>query len=470
MIKNIVLLNPPLSAKSVFGDFADWGGYSIPTGLCYIASFLRQHKYNVSIVDADALKLNIEETVEKIIQLNPDILGITAKTMWIINAYKVATAIKKKMSIPVVIGGHHVTALPEKTLIDFLSFDIGVLGEGENTFLEIIENINSGKDISNIQGTVTRINESIKINSARQRINNLDELPVPAWDLLPDISTHYRPWLFSVKKLPAFQLMTSRGCPWHCTFCDRSVFGNNVTYHSPEYIVSIIKHVCKKYKVKHIMFDDDNLLLHKKKLLDLLRLLKENKIYIPFSCESRVDNIDDEILKSLKKAGCWQIQIGIESGSQIILDKMDKRITVNKIKNAIDLIHKNGIRVFGYILIGYPGETIETLEQTVNLIKECKIDDIGVNFFSPLPGALIYKDVRKYGEFNEDWENMNSMNGKFYIPQSLTTEIMEEYAGKCYNACYLKMSQILTIYRRFTTFTHCYITIKSLFKMIIGKF
>ncbi len=467
MIRKVLLLNPPMRLEQVYGWLTEWGGASPATGLTYIASVLRKNGFDVSIIDAEASKLDFDKTLAAITNFKPDIIGIACKSLWIVNAHKVASELKKRLpGIPIVAGGNHPTALPKRTLKEFSNFDFLIAGEGEITFLELIKALNNNVPLQQINGLAFSEDNNIRINPPRPRIQDLDRLGMPAYDLLPDLATHYNPALTSATKLPAFSIVTSRGCPAQCTFCDRSVFGNRITSHSPEYTVSLIRELYYKHRIRYILFDDDNLLLNKPHLFKILDLLEKENFKIPFTCQSRVDTIDEERLKRLKKAGCKIILYGIESGSQKILDMMKKNITVPQIQKAVKLTKKHGILTQGFFILGYPGETEGTVQETIKLIKECPFDEIGVWYFTPLPGSEIYANVKNYGEYTEDWEKMNSIDEILFIPEGLTKNKLKEYMDKIYNAQYLKPSQILFSYKKFHTMAHLKAAIKPLFKLI----
>jgi len=468
-LKKIVLVNPPMKAEQVYGSFSEWANVSPPTGLCYIAAVVRDKGYNVSIIDAEALGLGIDKTVQAILRQKPDIIGIACKTLWVVNAHKLAQALKEKApDLLIIAGGNHVTALPERSLKEFPAFDILVIGEGEMTFTELINVLNTGGDLEKVAGIAFRDKDKIHITSPRERIRDLDTLPFPAFDLLPDLATRYKPPLNAVEKLPAFSLVTSRGCPSQCAFCDRRVFGNLVTMHSPEYILSMIRELRHKYGIRYLVFDDDNLLLNKKHLIDFLEIFKKSDSWMPFSCQSRVDTIDDERLKHLKEAGCRHILFGVESGSQRMLDAMNKGITTDQIRKAIDLTRKSGIETTGYFIIGYPGETEETLKDTVELIKKCNLDNVSAYLFTPLPGSAAYKDIDK-STYVEDWEKMNSFDNIVFIPHGLTADKLKEYQSRYFNICYMRINQVLHIGRRIKTMTHFKAIVKFFLRLIFDR-
>jgi anaerobic magnesium-protoporphyrin IX monomethyl ester cyclase len=465
-IRRVLLLNPPMRTERLFGSFAEFGSVSPPTGICYIAGFLRREGYEVSILDAEALRLDHGSTVDSILKLKPDIVGVTCKTAWINSAHKVATALKSVMpSLPIVAGGHHVTALPERTLNEFPAFDYLVIGEGERTFKELIEALSQGRDLAGVAGLAFRNNGTAILTPCRERIGDLDEIAPPAFDLLPDLKTHYWPLFNNIEKLPAFSIMYSRGCPGKCTFCDRGVFGNRVTRHSPEVCVSLIETLRRDHGIRYLVFDDDNLLLNKRYLLELLELMIERGVKVPFSCESRVDTLDEERLYYLKRAGCRQIMFGIETGSAKMLALMNKGITIDQIKSAVALTKSYGIKTLGYFMLGFPGETEETMQETVKLIKELKLFDVSAQSFTPLPGAEIYSRVVDSAEYLEDWDRNGCLDEVVYVPEGLTEEKIREYLDRCYDACYNRPIQWLLAPTRIHTMRH----LKGMMRFYFGR-
>jgi radical SAM superfamily enzyme YgiQ (UPF0313 family) len=296
----------------------------------------------------------------------------------------------------------------------------------------------------------------------------LDKLPAPAFDLLPEL-TRYRPPLNSVEKLPAFSLVASRGCPAQCTFCDRSVFGNRVVTHSPEYIADMVETLRNEHGIRYLLFDDDNLLLNRRHLYRLLDLLEERDLVTPFTCQSRVDTIDEEKLKRLKRADCRMILYGVESGSPKILEAMKKGITTEQVKKAVSMTRAAGIKPAGFFILGYPGETEQTLQETVELIRGSDFFDVAVFLFTPLPGSEAYQDVGQFGEYTEDWERTNALDEVVFVPEGLTEEQLMHYSDLCYKACYLRPKQILTAYQRCSTRAHLRAVLRSLRKMVFGN-
>ncbi len=234
-------------------------------------------------------------------------------------------------------------------------------------------------------------------------------------------------------------------------------------------MVSLVKELHDKHGIRYLMFDDDNLLLNKNYLFRLLDLLEEAGLRLPFTCQSRVDTISTEKLDRLKKAGCRMIQFGIESGSQTILDAMKKGITVDQIRTAIALTRRAGIRAYGFFILGFPGETESTLQETMNFIKECRFGDVGVFLFTPLPGSEVYTNVRQYGTYTEDWGRMNALDQVVFVPKSLTPEMLVDYSNRCYTACYSRPGQVLSVLKRCSSMAHVKAYLRSIPKVLSRK-
>lgn len=450
----IVLVNPPIRLEQMYGEYAPWGSVAPPTGLCYIAAMLRKEGYEVSIVDGCAERLGVEEIVKRVVAGVPGLVGVTCKSLFMPNVMKLCPLLKEALpNVPIVAGGSHVTALPEETLRELPLIDAIVMGEGEQTFSLLTAALLGGRPLEGIEGLCIRRDGVPWMTPRRGRIERLDELPYPAFDLLPDLATHYWPALTSTKRLPAFSLMTSRGCQYRCTFCDRSVFGNHVTYHGAEYILSLIRMLRRLGDTRYIYFEDDNFLLNPE-LDTLLGKLREFRLPIEFSCQSRVDSVDDELLKTLRASGCRQIFYGIETGSKRLLQAMKKGIRVDDVPEVIAKTRGAGIESMALLILGYPGETVESLEETLALLKSCRFDDVGLFYFAPLPGSEVYKDAAAQGTFNGRWDQIGGFDRPVYVPHGLTEEILRKYYERFYGACYFRPHQVGNPFKRFPTVAH----------------
>lgn len=440
-MSKILFLNPPHSLSDLYNELGEAGSELPPLGVAILAAVTRQEGYETKILDALALRLSMSETVKRIIAEKPDYLGITSTTMSIYSAAEVAKRVKEaNPSIKVILGGPHITAAPEETMKLFPEFEIGVMGEAEETIVELLKFLDSGKKegLENVNGLLIRKKSEIKFTGKRQPIMNLDRLPFPAWNLLPDLVKYYQPAADSLNRGPATLLITSRGCTGQCIFCDRSVFGNLCRCYSADYVIRMIRYLQENYGIRELFIEDDNFILFKTRLKQICERIINEKIDITWSCLGRVDTIDPELLKLMKKAGCWQINFGCESGSQKILDTLKKGVKVEQIEKAVMMARKAGIDVKGLFMLGNFGETEETVKETLKFIKKIPLTDFHITCFTPLPGAEAYDTANKYGTFDKDWKKTNMFNAENFTPFGLTKEQLEKYYKKAWRTFYFQ--------------------------------
>lgn len=407
MAKKIIFVNPPLTSVQRYGILEQAGSVEPPLGLAYLAAITRENGVETIILDAQAKGIDLESSFKVILDEQPDFVGITSTTMSLKSSAELSAIIKEKMpNVKIIVGGCHFTSLPKQTLLENPCFDIGVIGEGEETLEELLKAFIEGGELSLVKGIAFRSNGQIVLTPLRRRIKNLDELPFPAFDLLPELKRYYRPTTQSIKYLPTTSLVTSRGCTGHCLFCDRKTFGNEVRMHSAEYVVDMIEKLQTDFGIRGIIFEEDNFMISERRLYDLSRVIKKRKIKFAWSALSRIDTITEEKLRIAKSCGCWQILYGIESGSQEILDFYRKRISVSQIEKAICLTKKCGIYTKGLFMWGNPLESKKSLRQTRELISRLPLDDISITFFAPYPGADIWEQANKFGQCEKDWEKL----------------------------------------------------------------
>ena len=285
---------------------------------------------------------------------------------------------------------------------------MGVIGEGEDTIKELMLSLDNNLDIKKVKGIAIRQEDkNIYQSSGRMRIKNLDCLPLPAFELLPEIASSYRLPTQSLADKRSFSLVTSRGCSGSCSFCDKKVFGNYISMHSPEYILEMMYILNKKHKIANIMFEDDDFLISKQRIEKLIELVKKKGLNISWTAKARIDTTDKDILTLAKKGGCWQIAYGIESGSQDVLDFYKKGITIEKIRDKIALTKSIGLKIKCFFMLGNPTEDKNSINQTIRLINNLDIDDISVTFFTPFPGSRIWPEIHRYGNFHKNWQKMS---------------------------------------------------------------
>lgn len=436
---SIVLVNPPYSFWSPEKNYLRPFIGTLPSlGLLTLAGVLRKGGFSVRIEESASLGLSFSQTLDHLLRERPKYLGFSCTTASVDSAARIARAIKAKHpEISVLVGGPHITALPEETFNRFPEFDLGILGEGEEALEDLLRAVEGKKDLHHVESAVFREGRAVRVNPRRRLIENLDALPFPAYDLLPSFPRAYRPPFLNYSQGPTASLTSSRGCPQTCTFCDRSVFGNRYRYFSEEYLLELISLLRKDYGVRHLVFTDDQFAASRSRLIRLCEKLAGGDLKIRWNCDARVDSVDRDLLKLMKKAGCWMISYGIESGSQEMLDQIQKGITLERVEQTLRWTRETGIRAKGLFMIGYPRETEETLDQTLSFIRRCALDEINLSFFTPYPGTEIYRKVKGMPEFVEDWKRMNALNC-LLKPRNLSCEGLEKVYGRFIRQFYLR--------------------------------
>lgn len=376
-----------------------------PTNLGYIASYLMKHGVEVNIID----ELAGQDVEKELGKYKPDIVGLTATTPLAPDAYRIAK-ICKSMDMVTVMGGVHASVLPDEAL---QYVDIVVIGEGEQAMLAIVKNgIRSGI-------------------VSRPYIKNLDDIPPPARHLMQMdyyLRTRERASSGYLGFIPlrakAASLTTTRGCPYSCIYCHNTWRGIPYRFNSPERVVSEIKDLINGYKVQAIFFNEDNAFLHKPRLRRICELIKKNNIDIIWGGNSRVDDIDLDLLYMVKEAGCRQVSFGFESGSQRILNILNKKTTVEQNQRAIDLCKKVGIKINGTFMIGNPTETMEDIRATVDFIKRNEIDVLGIVITTPFPGTGLWSWCEKHNLIPEniDWNKLNLYECTIPACETVTAE------------------------------------------------
>lgn len=444
-MSKIIFVNPPAASEDRYGRYAAAGSYFPPLHLASLAAVTRKHGFATMIIDPVALNWDLQTTLRSILNENPDYVGITSTTVNIHKAGKLAELIKQNMpNIKTLIGGVHLSAVPMETMETFPWFDIGVVGEGEITIIELLNALDDSAPIDNIKGLIFRRSDALIQTAARPHLRDLDSLPMPAWDLLPDMPKYYRPSLQCVRRLPSTIVMTTRGCFGKCTFCSRAIFGNKISAHSTDYVIEMLKYLRSKYGMRDFQIEDDSFLSFPSRVVDICRRIRDENLKISWNCLARADRIKPEILDEIKKAGCWQIQFGIESGSQEILDFIKKKITLEQIEHALTLTKKAGIRTKGFFIIGHLLETRETIQTTIDFAKRMPLDDFQLTIYTPLPGTDDYHVANKYGKFEKSWNKMSMYNPVFVV-NGLTKESLLEYQKTAYREFYLRLKIICSV-------------------------
>jgi len=434
----VLLINPPwrIKPKSLWSEIS---GVFPPLGLGYIASLLRANRISVEILDLNALQKPPETLWDFLKDRSYQWIGITATTNLIPSAKKLAQI--AKASIPtakIIMGGIHPSTLPEE-ILSWQEVDFVVRGEGELTALELIQ----GKAEETIKGLSYKKDGNIIHNPDREFIPNLDTLAFPAWDLLP--IKNYMPTLGGYKKLPAVSLITSRGCSGACSYCN-NFFGRKVRKRSPENVVQELEMLVKDYGIKEIYFYDDSFTEQPSKVIELCKQMVKANLNLSWSCFAQINIINQDLLRAMKQAGCHHIAYGIESGNQEILARINKKVQKEKIQEIIALTKKEKIDLLLGFMLGLPGETKETLQETLNFALELDPDLAIFNITTPFPGTELFRWAEKNGYLKiKTWEDYDLYTVVMNLPSITEQEILNFYA-KAHRNFYLRPKYLL---RRF---------------------
>jgi len=333
-------------------------------------------------------------------------------TFTFLQSLDLARQIKSSLPVPIVFGGNHVSIYPRE-VISHDCIDIGVIGEGEASFLEIA-NVLKGKrledtypDLDKIKGIVFKTGGEVTVTEPREFISDLDELPPPAVDLLK-----FKKYYGCNLSVPYMTMVTARGCPYDCSFCSKYPWGRHVRYNSAGRVVDEIEYLVKGMGIKAIDFFDDTFIFKKSRIKEMHDLIRERKIGLEFGITTRVNTVDPGILKKLKSMGCKTIAYGVESGDPGVLEKLDKNITIEQIKSAFKWAEEAGINTVGFFMVGNPMETEKEIKNTIRLIKDINADYFIANLLIPYPGSRLYDDMLKSGEMKEDYWRELTIKGR----------------------------------------------------------
>lgn len=381
-------------------------------GLAYLAAVLEEKGNQVTVFDCIAEGIDQNQLKQKLSEFNPDVVGISSMTPMALSTMMAARGAKEACpNTTVVLGGPHATFMDKDILASEPSVDVIVRGEGEITLAELTQRIVNGVGLNSADGITYRHQGQIVQNPDRGYIQNLDDLPFPAYKHFP--LEKYR--LFG--KL-FFPVITSRGCPFQCNFCTTSrILGKQYRVRSPKNIGHELELLKREYDADSFTFYDDTLTLDKKRLYDICDEIKSRKLNIPWDCQTRVDQISEEMFAKMKSTNCQQVFFGAESGCQSVLNAVNKRTTVAQNEAAIKMAKKAGLFVAISIIIGYPGETAEMRKETFDFLRRAEPDDVYLCIATPYPGTELRREVERLGyKMSSDWSRYDTTTPVFENP------------------------------------------------------
>ena len=435
-----------------------------PIGLALIAAVLEREGYQVTVLDANAMSLQPRDIAPLV--TDADAVGITAMTPTISAAISVAHHLKQANSnLIMILGGVHATLLPDETLAGAPGIDIIVRGEGETTIIELLQALADKQPVDNISGISFRADGRVISTATRTSSIDMDSLPFPAYHLLP--WQRYKPHPPHGLALPFAAVVTSRGCPYRCAYCSKPVFGNKFRAQSPERVVEEVAYLKERFGIKEVAFYDDVFTLDKKRVHAIAEEIIRKGIRIFWTCEARVNLVDKELLRHMKQAGCYAIAYGIESASPEILSALHKDITLEQVEEAVRISREVGLQTIGYLMIGSPGETPETIVKTIEFAKKLKLDFAQFSVTTPFPGTELYDLYLQDGHGNIPWESFvysgaDSQLTPVFESSQLSRNDLKYWTRRAYREFYLRPSYLWQRVRRLTSTGEVRINLKGL--------
>ena len=443
----VLLIHPPAvnMITTNVPRFADQEtGYYPPLGLLYLASYLRKYsRHEVAILDTQVEQLDYGQIEERIRQYKPEAVGIQMMTFTALDALLCARLVKKiDPSIPVIVGGPQPNIYSNETIAR-PEIDVIVLGEGEEVFCQLIEALATQKSLASITGIVYKEKGQVQASKDRGFIKNLDDLPFPDRTALP-----YKKYYSLLAQHGTFTTMvSSRGCPYQCLFCDRAYYGKLHRMRSPENVVQEMAE-CAKLGIEEIDFQDDIFTLQKKRVLAICDLLLKQDWRLKWNVRARIDSVDEEMLAKMKQAGCQRIYYGIEAGTEKIIKVLRKKIDLDQAIKVIKMTRAQGISTLAYFMIGAPEETKEDILATITYMKKLDPDFVHIGIVTPFPCTDLYTLGLEKGLFKEDyWQKFSLEPTKEFVPhfweEHLTRPELEELLKLAYREFYMRPRYIL---------------------------
>ena len=443
----VLLIEPPSENTIVSNNppiIDDERGCNPPLGLLYLAGYMAQMSdHEVSVSDCQVEGIRHRELWDTILKHSPEIVGIHSTTFTLVDAVLVAEAVKYLYpDVPVVVGGPHASIYPVETA-GLPGIDYVVTGEGEITFTELVNRLSDGADPLDVPGIVYRRNGNIVHTGKRQLIGDLDSLPFPARHLVP----YEKYWSVIAKRSPITTMITSRGCPYGCSFCARPHLGKKFRARSAQNVVDEMEQ-CVEMGIREFLIYDDTFTVDKSRVLSICDEIVHRKLDIGWDIRARVDTMDDEMLQKLKDANCERIHYGVESGNDDILSTLQKGITVEQVKCTFNLTRDYGIKTLAYFMFGSPGESRADVEDSINLARELRPDYIHVTITTPFPASKLYENGLKDGTIPWDfWQYFARHPDADFQPllseKSLPRDVINEMITSVYRSFYVRPGYIL---------------------------
>ena len=439
--KKILLVHPlGYRADAAGRDISRIANIMPPLGLASIAAYLEQRGRTVDIIDCYARPDSDRAIRDFLLAEKPAFIGLSCTTSSFLDGIRIAEMARTVVpSIRTVFGGPHVSALKEQLFARFPAMDFAVIGEGEETMEELVR---AGRDDpESVRGIICRYGGEAHFTGYRDKGVVLDDLPFPAYEKLAGFPSSYMLPIFNYPKTPNTSCISSRGCPYTCSYCDRSVFRRSFRYNSAAYLYEHLRYLKERFGIRHINFYDDQFTFNRQRVEEFTGMMIDRPLDMTFNCAVRAEHIDRELLTRMRSAGCWMMSLGIETGDAELLAQHRQNADLNHLAEKIRLIKDTGIRTKGLLMMGLPGETEASIRRSMKYVFSLPIDDFNLAKFTPFPGSPIYENIHELGEFEEDWEKMDCMNFLF-VARGMSRERLEQLFNEFYRS-HFKRSKVL---------------------------
>lgn len=413
-----------------------------PLGIGYVSSFLKSKGYEVIIVDGLNRNLNDEQIIKEVETC--ELVGLSVLSAYYLRAKELSEKLKAAGKI-VVWGGVHATVMPDHVLKETKA-DYVVCGEGEMTAWELIQALENNHDTEGIPGLYSRSTQRF---IPREFIQDLDSLPFPDWAALDPRTYQKAPHGALIKNFPVAPITSTRGCPYECTFCvSPKMWRRSIRFRSPKNVVDEIEYLAKEFGIKEIHFEDDNFTLKREHAATVCEEIMRRHLKISFTTPNgiRADKVDEDLLLLMKKAGCYFVGFGIESGNQYIIDNIKKHEKLEIVEKAIRLAHKVGLMTQGFFIFGLPGETKDSIKQTIKFAKSVPLDRAQFLLLDLIPGSELWEQHKN--EIVYDYTK-KSFQDTTWVPPTISEQDLKAAQPTAFREFFFRPRQIWSIVKYF---------------------
>lgn len=413
-------------------------GRNPPLGILYVAAAIQKEgRHEVEVIDLNLGELTLDGFAAHVRKNGCDVLGVTITTFTVLDALAVVRAFKEANPTgKMIAGGPHVAIYPKET-VD-LGIDVAVKREGEPVINQILDGIAEPRTLREVRGICFRLDGEVVDTGDAPFIEDLDSLSFPARTLLP----YHKYYSLLGKESYSTTIITSRGCPFRCAFCDRPALGKKFRCHSSDYIAREISH-CADLGILEFLFYDDTFTVNRRRVMEVCDKIVQRDLRIRWDIRTRVDSVDEGMLHALKRAGCCAVHYGVESGSPRIIERLNKGITVDQVKEVFRMTKAIGVDTLAYFMVGNPGETDSDIQETLKLIWQLDADYLHLTIFSPFPATALYREALEKGAIKEDVYRQFAVRPTVgFVPpiweENFTREELQRIIMRAYKGFYLR--------------------------------